>query len=267
MQPAGGRRGAPPPRRRKALGEGGAVVQQRGRRLPRARPTARASSTSPPQCGPGHLSRVGSSAAAATTDNDARRRTGRTGPPVKMLADDVPFAQKAARQRRDLDGDGAPSCAAAVEETRSSAIAVLLPCCGASVSNETCVRADRMFMPTSASGSGSACVLCKTTGVRIDEVCPNKQVREAEGEDHDQDAPSPDAPTPAWRRHRRKCSGGSRSAAAGTAAAAAAAAAAAPCALLPCSSYGTAVEHVRAKRTIISGDDDAPSSAIDDDDA
>ena len=50
----------------------------------------------------------------------------------------------------------------------------MLPCCGASVSGSALTQA---LVEDPASG-GTRCVLCATTGVRVDEVVPNKHARE-----------------------------------------------------------------------------------------
>ena len=97
------------------------------------------------------------------------------GSSVKMVADDAQFLRTTEKSKAVLDSAALPDelrCPITKTLFRN---AVLLPCCGASVSDDAIAQA----LVEDAGGAGATCVLCETKGVRIDEVLPNRQLRDA----------------------------------------------------------------------------------------
>merc|ERR1719502_284877 len=92
-----------------------------------------------------------------------------------MVADDKQFAQATERRRAELAVGDVPAELRCPMTNALFRNAVLLPCCGASVSDDAISQA----LVDDGAGAGATCVLCQTSGVRIDEVLPNRQLRDA----------------------------------------------------------------------------------------
>ena len=99
----------------------------------------------------------------------------RDGSIVAMVADEAQFAKATERRRDHLEDVAVPEelkCPVTHTLFRN---AVLLPCCGASVSDDAIAQA----LVEDASGNGATCSLCGRGGVSVDEVLPNQQLRAA----------------------------------------------------------------------------------------
>ena len=99
------------------------------------------------------------------------------GTVLKMLVDDKSFNRETKKSGVRIDPTLVP------EELRcpiSKALfrePVVLPCCGCSVSNDLIAQA--LVEDASGDAVGATCALCGATGVRVDEIVPNRQLREA----------------------------------------------------------------------------------------
>ena len=94
---------------------------------------------------------------------------------VKMVSDDATFKKQVEKKQVVIDQASVPAelkCPVTQALFRN---AVLLPCCGASVSDDAIALALR----DDSAGAGATCVLCGTQGVKQDEVMPNRQLRDA----------------------------------------------------------------------------------------
>ncbi|KAL3928980.1 MAG: hypothetical protein SGPRY_002162, partial [Prymnesium sp.] len=98
---------------------------------------------------------------------------------ARMVADEQQFAKATRESGAKVDDASVPAELRCPMTHRLFHNAVLLPCCGSSVSDDA-VAITLVYKEGEAEGDeGATCVLCGTTGVAVDEVIPNRQLRDA----------------------------------------------------------------------------------------
>eukprot|EP00967_Tisochrysis_lutea_P137741 scaffold247697_cov39-Tisochrysis_lutea.AAC.1 len=94
---------------------------------------------------------------------------------ARMVADERQFSKVTSKSREKVDTEAVPEELKCPITKKLFRDPVVLPCCGASVSSDAVLQA----LIDDPSSDGTTCSLCGATGVKVDEVIPNKQMRDA----------------------------------------------------------------------------------------
>jgi hypothetical protein len=94
---------------------------------------------------------------------------------ARMVADERMFSKATSKSHEKVDAEAVPEELKCPITKKLFRDPVVLPCCGASVSGDAVLQA----LIDDPSSDGTTCALCGTTGVKVDEVIPNKQMRDA----------------------------------------------------------------------------------------
>ncbi|KAL1519430.1 hypothetical protein AB1Y20_022953 [Prymnesium parvum] len=94
---------------------------------------------------------------------------------ARMVADESQFVKATKDSSSKVDDADVPEELRCPVTRKLFRNAVLLPCCGASVSDNAVSQA----LIDEGGAAGATCVLCGTQGVAVDELVPNRQMRDA----------------------------------------------------------------------------------------
>jgi len=95
----------------------------------------------------------------------------------RQVPNDARFLAAMAMSKRQVDPSAVPAELKCPLTKKLIHDPVVLPCCGFSVSVEVVMKA--LSGGTDSEAEGGTCVFCHTTGVQVDALIPNRQMREA----------------------------------------------------------------------------------------